>query len=411
MQKPLLFARREPFGYLFYNIKTDRVYTLKTNTELDFNENVLLNDGLTEIYYPTGTIKLLPSKIIHKDILSGPTSVDLYTTLFCNERCEFCYIGDRLNNYVPGLGRDNAIRISDQILANGVFEVSIVGGEPLLYKDLGWLLEHLHGYGFKLSLSSNGAVNDKEIIKKIHKCEVSFTLSFHSHIPEIHSSIVGNPAAFSKEVEMLRYVLKEGMWLHITILVTRSNYSTLINTIKFLINEGVKSITLFHSGKSGFALANPEKSVDFWEYKKLFEKALEVGKEHNVKITSRTNFPFLVLDDFKFDNDKELANFMYGAMDTRRILHILYDGSTYSTTYNLPNNIAYLGNMLMTSLNEIWTNNKNMESLRKATVPVACNNCKHLMYCRGGSVINYCTSGKSKNVPECPVYTIPLLVE
>ena len=72
---------------------------------------------------------------------------------------------------------------------------------------------------------------------------------------------------------------------------------------------------------------------------------------------------------------------------------------------------AYLGNILNTPMNEMWVNNQNMEILRKAPLPTACKNCKHLNYCRCGSVINYCVSGDPKSVPECPLYIKPFLIE
>ncbi|MCL4381283.1 MAG: SPASM domain-containing protein [Candidatus Marsarchaeota archaeon] len=158
-------------------------------------------------------------------------------------------------------------------------------------------------------------------------------------------------------------------------------------------------------------MINKEKSIDFWEYKQIFERAIEIGKINNVKIMSRTNFPFLIFNDFKFDDDIELASLIYGVMDSRRILHILYDGKVLSTTYNLPKNSAYMGNIFKTGLNDLWVKNRNIEHLRNAHLSTLCEICKHFVYCRGGSIVNYHIYGTSNFVPKCPIYTKHLLVE
>lgn len=408
MTKELL-CRREPFGYLFYDKLTDNLYIFKTEKILNFDDDLVLELNGSQKIFKGNDVKLLPSKINRKDILTAPTHVDLYPTLLCNERCEFCYIGDKLNNNIKGLERKDGVKIFNDLANNGVFGVSVLGGEPFLYKDLGWLLDTLNDYDFLISMSTNGTVYNKEIIKKVLDYKISFTLSFHSHLKSIHNNIVKNKIAFDKELFMLHKVLEDGIKVHITMLVTKSNYATLLESVEFLLNEGVKKITLFHWSSSGFAVNNIEEGIDFWDYKKIFYDAYLIGKKYNAEITSRTNFPFLVYEDISIVDDQEISKFLYGSIDSRRVLNILYDGSVYSTMYNLPNNMAYIGNILNEDINSIWIGSKNLNYLRESKLPKICQDCKHFNYCRGGSVLNYIKTYNS--IPLCPLHKKPLFAE
>lgn len=407
MKAPLL-ARREYFGYLFYNTSSGELFIAKTEDDLDFSDEFEIYDKSSRSTYKSSEVKLLQSNVTRSDILSAPTYVEIYPTLFCNERCEFCYVGDKLNNYLKGMERKDAIKISDDLVANGIFEVSILGGEPFLYKDLSWLLDLLHEKGFDLSISTNGTIYNKDVLDRILRYDADLNFSFHSHIPSIHADIVKNPSALEKTIATLRSVIKDGHSPHVSFLINKKNADTILETVEFLCSEGVKRISIFHAMKSGFALDKNEKNIDFIAYKNLFLKAVEIGKRYNVEVTSRTNFPFLIYKDMVFDTSSDYSNLIYGTVDSRRVLYIMYDGSTYSTLYKLQNNQAYLGNILAEGLHSLWANNENLDRLRTTTLPKPCFKCKHIEYCRGGSVINY---GSLNRQPECPLYVTSLLTE
>ncbi|MGC8479497.1 MAG: radical SAM/SPASM domain-containing protein [Candidatus Micrarchaeia archaeon] len=386
------------------------MYTYKTNKNLDFSRGVEVAKNNKYEFFDSSEIKFLKSKILRSDILSAPTTVDLYPTLFCNERCKFCYIGNRLDNKINGLSRKNAISIMNELVENGIFSLSILGGEPLLYRDLGWLLDIAYKRDLIISISSNGTMYNENLINKIVEYDISFSLSFHSHLPKIHADIVNNNVALNKELNFLDRVINKGLKTHVTTLITKNNKDSVLETIKFLCDNGIKAITLFHWSKSDFGSINQKDGIDFWDFKEILKKAMIIGKKYNVKITSRTNFPFLIYEDMDLEYDKNLSNILYGTIDTRRVLHILYDGSTYSTTYDLPHNKAFLGNVFQEGISKLWNNNKNLEMLRNASIPNVCKKCEHFDYCRTGSVLNY-KENINNDLPLCPLHIKPLFAE
>ena len=107
MTKAILLARREYFGYLFYNTHSGDLFVSKTDNDIDFSQDFVIKDSSGAVY-SSKDVRLLASFPGRSGILSAPTYVEIYPTLFCNERCKFCYVGDKLNSYLPGMSRSDA---------------------------------------------------------------------------------------------------------------------------------------------------------------------------------------------------------------------------------------------------------------------------------------------------------------
>lgn len=406
----MLLARKEFFGYIFFDVAKGDLFIYKTSETLNFAEDFKILNPSSNKEYESSEVKLLPSKIVRDDILSGPIDVELYPTLFCNERCKFCYVGDRLSpNGIASLSRPDAERIIAQLKDSGVIGVSILGGEPLLYKDLPWLLDLLYDNGFKISLNTNGTIYNEDVIQKIIKYGVNFSISMQSHQNQINSSITQNTIALNKTLNMIDRLLSIGYVPPISIVVNKENYNGMLDTVEFLCKKGIKAIRLFHTMKSGFIVqANNgygDIGVDFNSYKELLLKASDTAGKYGSKIIANTNFPFLIYKDIKFSTDLRLSNLLYGQNDGRRTLYIMYDGSVYGSMYEIPRNINYAGNILSESLIDIWNHSAGLNTMRSLKPLSACEICSHFEYCRGGTMINIVANNKDLK-PNCPIYNV-----
>ncbi|NQT30636.1 MAG: radical SAM protein [Candidatus Saganbacteria bacterium] len=78
-----------------------------------------------------------------------------YVTLSCNATCEFCplWVESEKNNLSES-GNFKQILLS--LKREGVHELNITGGEPLLRDDLPELLAQAKEFGFKVKLTTNG---------------------------------------------------------------------------------------------------------------------------------------------------------------------------------------------------------------------------------------------------------------
>jgi len=82
-----------------------------------------------------------------------PLMVTMSLTDKCNFRCHYCDL--------PHMNRDEMStadwhRAIDELADAGMLRVSIMGGEPLLRKDVGELVDHLKARGVNVAMNTNG---------------------------------------------------------------------------------------------------------------------------------------------------------------------------------------------------------------------------------------------------------------
>jgi MoaA/NifB/PqqE/SkfB family radical SAM enzyme len=82
-----------------------------------------------------------------------PLMVTLSLTDRCNFRCEYCNL--------PGMDRDEMstadwLSAIDELAAAGMMRVSLMGGEPLVRKDIGILIDRLREHGVNIAINTNG---------------------------------------------------------------------------------------------------------------------------------------------------------------------------------------------------------------------------------------------------------------
>ncbi|MDQ3036246.1 MAG: radical SAM protein [Myxococcota bacterium] len=83
----------------------------------------------------------------------SPFQVTLSLTNRCNFRCEYCDIPLQRRDEMSTQEWKDAI---DELVAGGLGRVSLIGGEPLLRKDVGEIIRHLKSRGVHCAMNTNG---------------------------------------------------------------------------------------------------------------------------------------------------------------------------------------------------------------------------------------------------------------
>ncbi|MBF0624367.1 MAG: radical SAM protein [Magnetococcales bacterium] len=99
-------------------------------------------------------LALLKQKLTGRRI---PVRVSFLVTKRCNLRCFYCYAMDVIENKAlqePSLA--DLTGILDQIHAAGCRWINILGGEPLIRKDIDQFIDYARAKGFFLELTTNG---------------------------------------------------------------------------------------------------------------------------------------------------------------------------------------------------------------------------------------------------------------
>src|SRR5512135_2408548 len=84
-----------------------------------------------------------------------PQYIQFHPTLRCNQQCRFCF--NPRKNTGSDMTFDNALKLLDILLYNGISEIDIIGGEPLL---LDWMPDFIQiavKSGRSVNLSTNGS--------------------------------------------------------------------------------------------------------------------------------------------------------------------------------------------------------------------------------------------------------------
>ncbi len=191
--------------------------------------------------------------------MSGRGGVGLiFLTTFCNARCAFCCVLDKLNR--PELNPSDAELEANirRVRADGCTTLSFTGGEPTVHpkfaeycalgKELGFERITVNTNGIKLK---NAAFARACVAAGLN--DIGF--SIHGHEAALHDELVARPGAFAAIVEAVRHLegLQREFKFHMnaTVVVTTSNAPALPQLIDTLADMGLKDVRFKHCFEGG----------------------------------------------------------------------------------------------------------------------------------------------------------------
>jgi MoaA/NifB/PqqE/SkfB family radical SAM enzyme len=95
-----------------------------------------------------------------------PIFVGLYIINRCNLRCSYCFanINNRFDDPAhSGLTTQDIIKTIDELYNMGTRWIFLLGGEPLLHKDIGFIVNHIVKKGILLHILTNGTLLEQKI--------------------------------------------------------------------------------------------------------------------------------------------------------------------------------------------------------------------------------------------------------
>jgi len=96
-------------------------------------------------------------KVANGKRLTGPVVVDLDPTTFCDLACPECISSGVINK--GQFDKNRVVELTKELVLAGVQAVVLIGGgEPLMHKSIGSIIEILHRAGIKIGLVSNGTL-------------------------------------------------------------------------------------------------------------------------------------------------------------------------------------------------------------------------------------------------------------
>jgi MoaA/NifB/PqqE/SkfB family radical SAM enzyme len=305
----------------------------------------------------------------------GPLIIFFSPTELCNFRCKMCTIGR------PGtINRDDEMDTSrilsllNELRQCGTKILGIWGGEPLIHRDLGTILDATRSLGMHTYIVTNGYLLDaarRKILLQTGVNTVSVSLDHTS--PAGHDSLRGKEGAFDQIIENMRAIIAESAGkinIGINMLVHKENIDEVVKMAHLACQTGLNWLKFLP------ALAGPPFNDKCFEDPGIrfssseiarFERAMSEAR----KILSRgglytNSLPYLqgMVKHFKgHDLSKGCrAGYLIACISSRGDVTMC------------ARETRILGNIKHASFQEVWHSDA-FQKVRKNPSPEACRHC------------------------------------
>lgn len=192
----------------------------------------------------------LPARILH-----------LHPTRRCNLTCSHCYSASSPHQD-SGVNPTLWAQVLPLLRREGYDQVSLSGGEPLLYEGLENLVSSAVDEGFRLTLISNGILINKttsqmnKLLKKLDGIAISFDGLAHRH-----DAIRGRSGVFQHACDAIMVLLDLGLPVAAAISVTHDGIEELPDLVYYLVSLGVTAVQIRPVAAAGRAALTPHSLI------------------------------------------------------------------------------------------------------------------------------------------------------
>ena len=155
--------------------------------------------------------------------LRAPLSVCLWVNSLCNLDCQYCYAKPFTNRQMD---YDRLLELIDEIIAMGVFDLTLAGGEPLLYPQIVDILKKITSHDMTTAILTNCVRLPKNFLPLFDSPNIRKKLMIQVSIDSIDSA--QNDITRGKTTDVVRnldLLLEHGVTVQLVTVVTTVNIS------------------------------------------------------------------------------------------------------------------------------------------------------------------------------------------
>ncbi|MDP2939651.1 MAG: radical SAM protein [Candidatus Omnitrophota bacterium] len=169
-------------------------------------------------------LRLLKARLTHKFI---PLVMQFNVTNNCNSRCSYCYAKYYEREH-KDLDTKSVFYIIDELAKAGTQRLSLVGGEPLLRKDIGQIIDYIKSKGMECTMTTNGYF----IPEKLKECKKLDLLCISLDGSEESHDANRGQGSFLKAMEAIRVACENHVSIQTSTVLTKNN----LKDLAFLID-------------------------------------------------------------------------------------------------------------------------------------------------------------------------------
>jgi len=315
-------------------------------------------------------------------------------TLACNLRCSHCGSaagrprGDELST-------DEALAVVERLVARGIREVTLIGGEATLRPDWEIIARAIVAGGLQLTLQTGGYHIDAAMAERIAATGVlSVGVSLDGDA-SVHDALRGRPESFSKGLQALRHLRDAGVSrLGVNTQINRHNWQTIPALFDVLVDQGVHGWMLMPTIPMGAALRDQELCLqphDFEALHELMAILATAGSAHGLAVFASNAMGYFGPYE-RLMRDPGTAGFHYGGCPAGvGALGLEADG-TVKGCPSLPTELYGTGHVLADGLEQLdrllhqepRTTAAGTDNPYRPRVEGFCLRCPFACICRGG---------------------------
>jgi MoaA/NifB/PqqE/SkfB family radical SAM enzyme len=147
----------------------------------------------------------------------------------CSLKCSFCNVW---MEKIPDLSKDDVYKVLDNLGDSSITVLSLEGGDPLMRKDLGEILEYAYKKPFYLFFTTNGHLLDKRPMDEYGK-NIDY---LHISIDEGHDNL-----EFFERLDEFKSYCPD---ICIQIVITKDTISLLEEKVKKVFDAGARTVIM-----------------------------------------------------------------------------------------------------------------------------------------------------------------------
>jgi radical SAM protein with 4Fe4S-binding SPASM domain len=230
-----------------------------------------------------------PSPSIGADELPSPYRMDLALTYRCQNECSHCYNEDR---EVKELPKEKWLSVIDRLWDIGIPHIVFTGGEPTQVPFLRDLIARSEANGQITGLITNGrAIAEPGYLQGLVDSGLDHVqVTVLSHQEPVHDRLVGVEGAWKETIEGIKRAVDIDVYLSTNTTILADNLEEIEDTMRFLIDLGVKNISvngIIRSGKGKEA-----SSVTYDQLETTLAHLVAIADEKDINLVWYTPTPY-----------------------------------------------------------------------------------------------------------------------
>jgi radical SAM protein with 4Fe4S-binding SPASM domain len=311
------------------------------------------------------------SQSIGADDLPSPYRMDLALTYKCQNECGHCYNEDREVEEMPP---ERWSEVIDRLWEIGIPHIVFTGGEPTTKPFLKDLIAKSEANGQITGLITNGRqLREEGFVKGLVVAGLDHVqITVLSHKESAHDTMTGQEGSWSETVEGLKTALAEDLYVSTNTTIMSENIEDVEETMRFLIDLGVRNISfngIIRSGKG-----KDTRAVSYSDLEALLQRLITIAEDNEINLVWYTPTPYCELNPLQYG----LGIKQCTACSLN--MAIEPDGSV------LPCQSYYepLGNILKDDWSSIWDHKLCGGIRSREYMPEKCAECELAQVCGGG---------------------------